>query len=89
MSLKILPEAYRAQLPNMNHMKTKLMFIVALTCTLHIHAQTQTPGSVDTRLGKLTFENGYPTAETSKKVFDEIDYQRAVQAFMWATRDLT
>ena len=44
-------------------------------------AQAQT---TDTRLGKLNFEQGFPTEETAKKLFDEMDYQRAVQAYLWA-----
>jgi hypothetical protein len=44
-------------------------------------AQAET---ADTRIGKLSFENGYPTEETTRKVFDEMDYQRAVQAYLWA-----
>ena len=43
-----------------------------------------TPDSVSTRIGALTFERGFPTEETTRKVFDEIDYQRAVQAYLWA-----
>jgi len=43
-----------------------------------------TPASVETRIGALKFERGYPTEETTRKVFDEIDYQRAVQAYLWA-----
>jgi hypothetical protein len=43
-----------------------------------------TPDTVKTRLGDLTFERGFPTEETKRKVFDEIDYQRAVQAYLWA-----
>ena len=42
-----------------------------------------TPDSVNTRIGDLTFERGFPTEETKRKVFDEIDYQRAVQAYLW------
>ncbi len=33
----------------------------------------------------FTFEAGYPTAEASKALYDEMDYQRAVQAYIWAT----
>ncbi len=40
--------------------------------------------NVETRLGALNFERGYPTAETARKLFDELDYQRAVQAYLWA-----
>ena len=42
-----------------------------------------TPDSVNTRIGALTFKRGFPTEETKRRVFDEIDYQRAVQAFLW------
>src|SRR5215469_7874139 len=37
-----------------------------------------------TRLGKLDLANGFPTEETAKKLYDEIDFQRATQAFIWA-----
>lgn len=47
-------------------------------------AHAQTPDSVETRIGKLTFERGYPTPETTTKIYDEMDYQRAVQAYLWA-----
>jgi len=47
-------------------------------------AQAQTPDSVQTRIGTMSFERGYPTAETARKLFDEMDYQRAVQAYLWA-----
>jgi hypothetical protein len=46
-------------------------------------APTQAP-TTDTRLGKLSFEQGFPSEETTRKLFDEMDYQRAVQAYLWA-----
>jgi hypothetical protein len=39
--------------------------------------------TIDTRIGKLTFESGYPTQETMAKLFDEMDFQRAAQAYIW------
>ena len=30
------------------------------------------------------FENGYPSRETTEKLYDEMDYQRATQAYLWA-----
>lgn len=46
------------------------------------------PTQVDTRIGKLEFThdlaNGYPTPETLEKLFDERDFQRACQAYIWA-----
>src|SRR5262245_42713214 len=44
-------------------------------------AQAQT---VDTRIGKLELQNGYPTKESVEKLYDEMDFQRATQAFIWA-----
>ena len=44
--------------------------------------------SYDTRIGELTFThdfaNGYRTSETVEKLFDELDFQRACQAYIWA-----
>jgi hypothetical protein len=78
-------------------MKTKYLktFITAavglaiIVTTMTACTQTQPSGptqaqTTETRLGKLNFENGFPTAETTQKLFDEMDYQRAVQAYLWA-----
>ncbi len=54
---------------------------LSVTCA---HSQDTTPDSVKTRLGTLSFERGFPTEETTRKLFDEMDYQRAVQAYLWA-----
>ena len=37
----------------------------------------------DTRIGKLTFESGYPSQSTVAKLYDEMDFQRACQAYLW------
>jgi hypothetical protein len=39
---------------------------------------------VETRFGELEFQSGYPTDETAQKLYDELDFQRAVQAYLWA-----
>jgi hypothetical protein len=39
--------------------------------------------TIDTRVGKLTFESGYPSKETTQKLYDEMDFQRASQAYLW------
>jgi hypothetical protein len=41
-------------------------------------------GPVDTRIGRLEFELGVPTRETVVKLFDELDFQRACQLYLWA-----
>ena len=51
---------------------------VALIVTNMTAGQMQT---TDTHIGKLSFENGFPSKETVQKIFDEMDYQRAVQAY--------
>jgi hypothetical protein len=40
--------------------------------------------TVDTHIGKLQFEAGYPSKESAEKLYDEMDFQRATQAFIWA-----
>jgi hypothetical protein len=46
------------------------------------------PTKVETRIGTLEFTqdfaHGYPTDATVKKVYDEMDFQRASQAYMWS-----
>ncbi|MBU2571737.1 MAG: DUF1254 domain-containing protein [Gammaproteobacteria bacterium] len=41
-------------------------------------------GTVETRVGELTFENGYPSRESVEHLFDTMDFQRATQAYIWA-----
>src|SRR6202043_3255831 len=61
------------------------------------HAQTATPSTsvatsqsqkIDTPIGTLEFThdfaNGYPTDGTIDKLYDERDFQRACQAYLWA-----
>jgi len=40
-------------------------------------------GSIETQIGKLSFESGYPTQETVQKLYDDMDFQRACQAYLW------
>ncbi len=44
--------------------------------------------TLETRIGELVFENDYlvgiPTETTRSKIFDEIDFQRACQAYIWS-----
>ncbi|MFZ2175187.1 MAG: DUF1254 domain-containing protein [Rhodococcus sp. (in: high G+C Gram-positive bacteria)] len=43
-----------------------------------------TPNSVETRLGTLRFFDGLPDEATVQMVYDNLDFQRAVQAFLTA-----
>jgi hypothetical protein len=48
----------------------------------NISPSVLTPDSVDTRLGALKFRDGMPDAATTQKLYDELDYLRAVDAFI-------
>jgi hypothetical protein len=41
-------------------------------------------GTLNTRIGELRFENGYPAQPTVDRLFDTIDFQRGCQAYLWS-----
>lgn len=51
-----------------------------------MESQTMLPinGTVETPVGRLAFEGGYPSQETVEQLYDRLDFQRAVQAYLWA-----
>jgi hypothetical protein len=59
----------------------------ALTAAIPIQASAQAPAAAQISDGDALpgFSNGYPSKETSAQLYDEMDYQRAVQAYIWAT----
>ena len=67
-------------------MNPRNRLFVACVCALAAWmpvANAQLQGRHDTRSGVLEFEaNGYPTDDTVERVREEIDYQRAVQAYI-------
>ena len=60
--------------------------LCAALCCLPLMASAE--DVVQTRIGELTFTHdfaaGYPTDATIDKLFDEIDFQRASQVYIWA-----
>jgi hypothetical protein len=55
-------------------------FIVAMAfTTTSTYAQV-----INTRIGNIETINGFPTAEAAQKIFEESDFQRASQAYLWA-----
>ncbi len=40
--------------------------------------------TLETRIGPIEIENGYPSRQTVTKLYDELDFERAVQAYIWA-----
>lgn len=46
--------------------------------TTQIPANVITPDKMETSIGTLEFNDGFPTEETAKKVWDNLDFVRAV-----------
>jgi len=52
--------------------------------TTDIPRSITAPNSVDTRIGTLKFFDGFPDKATVEKVYDNLDFQRGVQAYLTA-----
>jgi hypothetical protein len=74
-------------------MKTKIgsthaAIVVAVLSAFPVVCAFGQSQSVDSRIGELKFTHdfagGYPTKETVEKLYDERDFQRACQAYLWA-----
>jgi hypothetical protein len=50
--------------------------------TTGIPAAITTPDSVETRLGTLSYFDGFPDDATTQKVYDNLDFMRGVDAFL-------
>jgi len=49
-----------------------------------VAAQTGRPQeTIKSRIGDLVLDSGYPSKETLAKLYDEMDFQRASQAYLW------
>lgn len=58
---------------------------VTYKMTTPIPPGIEMPDKVDTRLGTLNFFDGFPDDATVEKLYDNLDFQRAVQAFLLGT----
>jgi hypothetical protein len=65
----------------------KIIFVTLCAFALLMGAQGWAE-TLDTRIGRLefthSFADGYPSDATVQKLFDEMDFQRACQAYIWA-----
>lgn len=53
-----------------------------MTDQLAIPEKIQTPDRVETRIGALEFRDGFPTDDTAQRLFDHLDFLRAVEVFL-------
>jgi hypothetical protein len=71
-----------------HHLKTSLTKILIATALVGaLTALTGTASAQSTRwddLSKLPFKESYPTAEASVRLYEELQFQRAVQVYLWA-----
>ncbi len=50
--------------------------------TTEVPPGVASPNEVETRLGKLNFFDGVPDQASTEKIYDNLDFQRAVQAYL-------
>ena len=69
-------------------MKLKRRLSYVLISSFAISSALSENQTVDSHIGKLefthNFANGYPTRDTVERLYDERDFQRACQAYLWA-----
>ena len=53
--------------------------------TTDIPESVTIPDEVETRLGTLRFEDGFPTQDTADKIYDQLDFQRGVESVLLNT----
>jgi len=63
--------------------RTHILLAAALIAAVAVAATGAHAEDINTRLGKIKVENGYPSKESLDKLADETDYQRACQAYIW------
>ena len=62
--------------------KEKKLSVAAYKMTTPIPEGIEMPAQVKTRIGKLNFFDGFPNDVTVEKLYDNLDFQRAVQAYL-------
>jgi hypothetical protein len=63
-----------------------VLSLLALNASGQVSKQTldslSTPDKVETRIGTLDFKDGMPSQETLEKVYDNLDFTHAFEAFV-------
>src|SRR5262245_13134138 len=87
-----MTSVFQAQMRDVEPLRTRSGWIVALGIVYVIAGlialssvvtALQAQVSASTRIGELKFESGYPSMETVAKLYDEMDFQRGCQAYLW------
>ena len=68
--------------------KTLTFIVLVFSIAVFVALGNASAETLKTRIGELEFThdfaNGYPTDAAVEKIFDEMDFQRACQAYLWA-----
>jgi hypothetical protein len=70
-----------------SHFNNTLTPLRVITLAMYVVGAFAVPvqgETIETSIGTLEYEAGYPTPATTQKLYDELDFQRAVQAYLWA-----
>ena len=67
-----------------NDTARRLGVVAMAMCVLGAFATPVQGETPSTRMGELEFKAGYPTQATVELLYDELDFQRAVQAYLWS-----
>ena len=57
--------------------------IVMVSEAMEPSTNSQYQKTLDSKIGKLVFDHDLPSAASSQKLFDELDFQRATQSVFW------
>jgi len=68
----------------MNTTRTLSLIAAALIGALALSGSTFAQSTRWDELSKLPFKESYPTAEASARLYDELQFQRACQVYLWA-----
>jgi hypothetical protein len=67
-----------------NETTRRLWIMASAMCLVVAFAVPIQGETLDTSIGEIGYEAGYPKQATVEKLYDELDFQRAVQAYLWA-----
>jgi hypothetical protein len=62
-----------------------VILVWALLGTTNLHAQqSQSTDAGKALVSSLEINEGYPSKKTSQRLYDELQFQQAVQVYLWA-----
>lgn len=83
MTLRLSKPKHSLKLRRKSRFSTPSLILLSSLAFYPVSSPALAQETINTRIGKLTFESGYPSKETVKKLYDEMDFQRAAQAYIW------